>query len=71
MRRRTTIELDDELLAAAQQVLGTHGIKETVDSALSETVRAARRRRLADRLRSGEGFDRELLGPDARWQQQR
>lgn len=66
MGRRTTLEVDEELLAAAKEVLGTRGLKDTVDAALSETVRAARRRRLGERLRTGEGLDLELLGPEGR-----
>ena len=57
MSRRTTIEMDEDLLAAAQAALGTRGLKETVDRALSEVVRASRRRALADRLASGAGLD--------------
>jgi Arc/MetJ family transcription regulator len=57
MTRKTTITIDDELLAEAQAVLGTHGLKDTVDKALNEVVRAALRRQLADRLETGEGFD--------------
>jgi Arc/MetJ family transcription regulator len=40
-----------------QAVLGTHGLKQTVDRALTEVIRAARRRALADRLASGTGLD--------------
>ncbi len=57
MARKTTITVDDELLAKAQAVLGTHGLKDTVDMALNEIVRAALRRDLADRLETGEGLD--------------
>ncbi|HEY3603442.1 MAG TPA: type II toxin-antitoxin system VapB family antitoxin [Sporichthyaceae bacterium] len=57
MIRRTTIEIDDELLARAAEVLDTTGMRETVHRALDEVVRAARRRRLAERLRTGEGTD--------------
>jgi Arc/MetJ family transcription regulator len=53
--KRITIEMDEQLLAAAQAVLG--GLKETVDRALTEVVRAFRRRALADRLGSGKGLD--------------
>lgn len=49
--------MDERLLSEAQDVLGTRGLKETVDKALSEVVRAARRRALAARLRSGAGLD--------------
>jgi len=55
--RRTTIEMDEQLLEDAQAVLGTHGLKDTVDRALTEVVRASRRRALADRLGSGSGLD--------------
>lgn len=57
VKRRTTIEMDDTLLAEARSVLGTHGLKETVDRALAEVVRASRRRALARRLASGAGLD--------------
>ena len=57
MTRKTTITVDDELLAKAQAVLGTHGLKDTVDEALNEIVRAALRRELADQLATGEGLD--------------
>jgi Arc/MetJ family transcription regulator len=57
MSRKTTITVDDELLAKAQAVLGTHGLKDTVDEALNEIVRAALRRDLARRLETGEGLD--------------
>ena len=56
--RRTTIEIDEELLARAQDVLGTTGLKETVDSALDQVVRAHLRRRLAERIKTGKGIDR-------------
>jgi Arc/MetJ family transcription regulator len=57
MTRKTTITVDDELLAQAQAVLGTHGLKDTVDEALSEIVRTSLRRDLARRLKTGEGLD--------------
>lgn len=71
MARRTTIEVDEALLAQAQQVLGTSGLKDTVDSALVAVVRAERRRRLAARLRSGDGVDfgAEVAEQARRWRQ--
>lgn len=66
MNRRTTIVVDEELLADAQAALGTRGLKATVDRALQEAVRAAARERLASRLESGDGFDRALLSDEAR-----
>jgi Arc/MetJ family transcription regulator len=67
--RRTTVELDEGLLADARTVLGTVGIKETVDRALTEVVRAARRRDLAARLRTGAGLDLddETITAARRW----
>lgn len=58
MSRRTTIEVDDELLGRAQRALGTNGLKDTVDAAFREAVRNSLRSRLADRIESGEGVDR-------------
>lgn len=57
MKRKTTIQIDDDLLAQAQDILGTHGLKDTVDGALTEVVRAGRRRELARQLATGEGLD--------------
>ena len=61
MTHRTTIELDEVLLEEARKVLGTSGIRETVEGAMREVTRAAKRARLAERIRTGEGFDH---GPD-------
>ncbi|MGH9113647.1 MAG: type II toxin-antitoxin system VapB family antitoxin [Acidimicrobiales bacterium] len=58
MVRRTTIEIDDELLARAQAALGTQGLKETVDAAFRQSIRRFLRERLADRISSGAGVDR-------------
>jgi len=68
--RRTSLEIDEERLACAQRALGTTGIKETIDRALDEVVRADLRRRLAERVRSGKGIDRgdEVLEASRRWQ---
>ena len=48
MRRHTTLNLDDELLADAAQTLGTRGTTETVHAALREVVARQRRRMLVD-----------------------
>lgn len=53
--------IDDELVAEAGRALGTTTMRETVDRALTEVVRAQRRRRLAERLRTGEGMDLDAL----------
>lgn len=61
MIHRTTIELDTELLDETRRVLGTTGIRETVEAAMHEVTRAAKRARLSERILSGNGFDR---GPE-------
>jgi Arc/MetJ family transcription regulator len=63
MTRRTTIQVDDELLRQAQKALGTKGLKETVDRAFEEAIRRDLRDRLARRIETGTGVDRspELL----------
>jgi Arc/MetJ family transcription regulator len=67
--RRTSIELDEDQLTQVQRVLGTTGVKDTIDHAFAEILRADRRRRLARRVRLGEGVDRgeEILGASRRW----
>ncbi|MGH8935090.1 MAG: type II toxin-antitoxin system VapB family antitoxin [Acidimicrobiia bacterium] len=69
MGRRTTIEVEDSLIEEAKAVLGTAGLKDTVDAALVEVIRAARRRALADRLATGEGldFDEATVRAARRW----
>ena len=61
MVHRTTIELDETLLAESRKILGTNGIRDTVERALEEVIKADRRLRLRTRIRSGDGVDR---GPD-------
>lgn len=61
MTRRTTIEIDEDLLAQAQEALGTSGLKDTVDAAFREAIRGSLRDRLARRIERGDGVDR---GPD-------
>ena len=61
MPRRTSINVDDDLLAEAQEALGTRGLKETVYAALHEAIRSRRRKQLLARLRDPEGFDDEAL----------
>lgn len=44
------VDIDDELLAKATEVLGASTMKDAVNRSLEEVVLAARRRRHADRL---------------------
>jgi Arc/MetJ family transcription regulator len=57
MSRRTSLELDEALLDQSQRILGTHGIRETVEAAFREIIRADRRNRLRERIRTGAGMD--------------
>lgn len=56
---KTTLVVDDQKLARARKILGTKGIKETIDRALDEVVALASRRRALGRLKSLEGLDLE------------
>lgn len=55
--RKTTIVIDDELVAQAKEALGTRGLKETIDAALLEAVKAQARREHVERLRTMRGLD--------------
>jgi Arc/MetJ family transcription regulator len=39
--RKTTLEIDDEKIARAQEILGTTGLKDTVDEAIARVLRLA------------------------------
>lgn len=71
--KRTTIELDDELLRAAQAVSG-ETLRATVERALrqmvagAETQAEARRQKIADHLgRAGAEIDVDSLLSDQAW----
>ena len=67
--RRTSLEIDEHQLTQAQRALGTSGVKDTIEMALQEVIRAAFRRQLAARIRSGEGIDRseQMLEASRSW----
>lgn len=50
---KTSIEIDKKLASEAAEILGTTTLKDTVDSALREVVRAGLRNELADALSAG------------------
>jgi Arc/MetJ family transcription regulator len=54
---KTLIDIDDDDLAAAQQILSTETKKDTVNAALREVVALAARRRDLQRLTSGSLAD--------------
>ncbi len=51
------VDIDDDLLQAATEVLGARTMREAVNLALREVVAARRRERLIERFRSGDGTD--------------
>ncbi|MEU1811245.1 type II toxin-antitoxin system VapB family antitoxin [Micromonospora sp. WMMD1076] len=50
---RTILDVDDDLLAEAAEILGTGTKKATVNAALQEVVNREKRREFADWLKSG------------------
>jgi len=71
--KRTTIELDEDLIAAAQAVTGTT-LRATVEHALrrlvtlSDAAAAARRGRVAEHIaHAGEHVDVDVLLSDEAW----
>jgi Arc/MetJ family transcription regulator len=44
--RRTTLDIDEDMLAKAREILGTRGVKDTVNEALLEVVRREAGKRL-------------------------
>lgn len=52
-----TLVVDEAKLRRVRSVLGTNGIKDTIDRALDEVLALEARRRLVERLRSMEGLD--------------
>jgi Arc/MetJ family transcription regulator len=54
--RRTTLDIDEDMLSKARRILGTRGVKDTVDEALREIVRIEAGRRLIARYKENEDF---------------
>ena len=54
---KTTIEVDEELFEAARSVLGTRGLKATVQRAFEEVLVAEARRRVLEQLQHMDGLD--------------
>lgn len=67
MVRRTSIEIDDALLGEAQRILGTVGVRDTVEGAWRELVRREKLAQLAEDLSTGRLIDTDpSLVSDAR-----
>ncbi len=74
MTRRTTIEIDEELLARAKRALGSPTTRATVEEALrraTEEVEAEREARRVRQLRFLEDLDKyldlDVLASDEMW----
>jgi Arc/MetJ family transcription regulator len=55
--RKTTLEFDEQLFETASNVLGTHGLKATVQRAFEEAIAAHARRRALRQLQEMDGLD--------------
>lgn len=55
--RKTSVDIDEHLIAQAKVLLGTVSIKETIDSALREIVRRDVRRQEIRALAEMDGLD--------------
>jgi Arc/MetJ family transcription regulator len=59
------VEIDDEVLEAARQALGTTTLKDTVNAALAETVKAVSRREITkDDIRRFVEATEDLRNPE-------
>ena len=54
---KTTLNVDEDLVAQASAILGTRGLKATVHRALQEVVAREARRHFVERLRTMDGLD--------------
>ncbi len=55
--RKTALSIDDGKIAAAKAILGTTGITDTLDAALTDVIARHAALRHLKRLASGEGID--------------
>ncbi|HEY2289255.1 MAG TPA: hypothetical protein VGM86_01015 [Thermoanaerobaculia bacterium] len=60
--RKTSVEINEELLSAVQEVLSTATLKETIEEAFREVLRAETRREEVEALSTMRGMD--LADPD-------
>ena len=57
MTRKTSVEINEELLSAVQRVLSTSTIRDTIEEAFREILRAQARREEVEALSSMSGMD--------------
>lgn len=60
--RKTSVEIDQQLLEAVQQALSTVTLRETIEEAFREVLRAEARREEVEALSTMRGMD--LADPD-------
>jgi Arc/MetJ family transcription regulator len=65
MKKRTSLNLDVDLVAEAREVLGTNGTTETIHRALQDVIRREHLRRLA--AETFEDLTPEALEDLRRW----
>ena len=58
---KTTLVVDDKKLAKVRRLLGTKGIRDTIDRALDEVIAIRARRRVIEQLRTMKGLDEQVL----------
>lgn len=58
---KTTLTVDDSKIRKARRVLGTKGIRDTIERALDEVIAQDARARAVERLLRLEGLDRDVL----------
>lgn len=55
--RKTSVEINEELLSAVKRILATATVKETIEKAFLEVLRAAARREEVEALSNMSGMD--------------
>jgi Arc/MetJ family transcription regulator len=55
--RKTSVEINEDLLSAVQRVLATTTIKETIEEAFREILRAEARKEEVEALTTMDGLD--------------
>lgn len=58
---KTSVLVDDRKLARARKLLGTAGIRDTIERALDEVIALESRRQFVAWLRTMDGIDEEVL----------
>ncbi len=57
MVRKTSLAIDQELLTQVREILGTHTVRETVEQAFLEIIRAQARHREVEAMSAMRGLE--------------